>query len=1067
MKPGIGLVYFHWVIHVRFTYSALARLRQGWMGLLLLCCLAPVRAPGADGDLDPGFSSQAGFDAAVMRVLPWTNGRMLVGGEFSFACGVTQPKLAVLLSNGQLDTNFPSGFAWNSGGWIKALALQPDGKILIGGYFDQIYGVGQSGIARLNPDGSLDTSFHPPQAGTFFVNDIVVLGDGKILLAAQSDLGAVVRLNADGSRDAAFNFAPSLTWAHCLLAAGDGTIYAGGVIDLWPNGPTCGLVRLNSNGTAVGFAGMERGSFVTSMVRQPDGLLVIAGGFGAVNGSACNGIARLKPDWSLDPSFRPEGGPNGAVNGLVLQSDGKMVLAGEFTTFGSTSCGSLVRLNSDGSLDPTFNPGGSGADNWIEALTVMPDKKLVIGGHFGRVNGFARGGLARLTWDNPDAPGYICYTAGQYEIREDQTSAVITLKRSGGIQGKVSAEVRLGPGAATNGQDYQDPVATVIFAAGQTAGSVTIPLIDDQELEGDESIGLSLTNCIGGASLGTESTATLVIHDDDSAFQFSTASQQTNEVNPNFTVTVVRTGARVGTSTVDYTTVEGSALAGADYVHRSGTLTFTEGQAAQTFTVAVLDDPLLEWQEQFKAQLRNPTGKAILGGVSEQALTIVDNEPAGGLDVGFAAQSVTTVGNVNRMALLPDGSVIVPGVTNALNRILTNGVRDVNYPWSPILTVTALATQADGKLLVCVSTNAFSMLSLLRLLPDGTLDSSFCRTSSANSTVECILPLSDGKIAISGSFLGVNRVRRMRVARLLEDGQLDLTFDPSPGTATGPNDTVYCLAEGDDGKLVIGGAFTSVSGVARKYLARLNADGSLDTSFLSSVPPAWGANNVVRAVVREPDGDLLVAGHFTQFNTVMCSNLVRLKRDGALDNAFSVFAGVKRVGGNAVIFALARGPNGMVYVGGDFDSAGGLSRKCLARFGADGAPDPVFTPGEIIAPSFTTSRIDALAVQPDGKLLVGGNFRNFGSSPRFNLVRLNTETSLIPLRLSSVGVGQGGGVLVHFVAPLSGEYVLLASEDLREWQPVIANTLTAGEAELLDSRACSGCRFYRVSCTLP
>src|SRR5262245_39430326 len=110
----------------------------------------------------------------------------------------------------------------------------------------------------------------------------------------------------------------------------------------------------------------------------------------------------------------------------------------------------------------------------------------------------------------------------------------------------------------------------------------------------------------------------------------------------------------------------------------------------------------------------------------------------------------------------------------------------------------------------------------------GSIDSSFVlHTNEVNNWVWAVVVQPDGKILIAGDFTSVHGVPRNRIARLLSDGSLDTSFDPGSGADT----TVNCMALQSDGKILIGGSFSSINGTSRSHFARLNSNGSLDTGF--------------------------------------------------------------------------------------------------------------------------------------------------------------------------------------------------------------------------------------------
>ncbi len=233
------------------------------------------------------------------------------------------------------------------------MSIQSDGKIIIGGLFTSYNGTGRNYIARLNADGSLDATFNPGTGASNNVSTMSIQSDGKIIIGGDfnsyngTGINRIARLNADGSLDATFN-------------------------------PGTG-----ANGTVL-----------TSSV-QPDGKIIIGGDFTFYNGTGRNRIARLNADGSLDATFNPGTGANSYVYTTSIQSDGKIIIGGNFTSYNGTARYRISRMNADGSLDATFNPG-TGANNFVLTTSIQSDGKIIIGGYFTSYNGTGRNRIARL-----------------------------------------------------------------------------------------------------------------------------------------------------------------------------------------------------------------------------------------------------------------------------------------------------------------------------------------------------------------------------------------------------------------------------------------------------------------------------------------------------------------------------------------------------------------------------------------------------------------------------------------------------------------------------------------------
>jgi uncharacterized delta-60 repeat protein len=323
----------------------------------------------------------------------------------------------------------------------------------------------------------------------------------------------------------------------------------------------------------------------------------------------------------------------------------------------------------------------------------------------------------------------------------------------------------------------------------------------------------------------------------------------------------------------------------------------------------------------------------------------------------------------------------------------------------------ALAVQPDGKILVggyLTKVNGVARNGIARLNPDGTLDTTFNPGSGTNDGILALALQPDGKIVIGGYFTQVNGVSRKHIARLNADGSLDPSFDVS----TGPNDWVMALAVQPDGKVLVGGLFWAVNDIRRDHIARLNADGSLDTTF----DPGRGTNDWVMAMVMQPDGKVLVGGYFTVVNGVSRTFIARLHMDGTLDPTFD--PGNSADVGVGVI-ALAAQPDGKTVIGGAFTTVGGVPRNRIARLNTDGSLDTTFNPG-----SGANDWVKSLAVQPDGKIIIGGQFTTMNDIPRNYITRLNGDGTLD----ATFASGSGADSIVWSVKVQADGKVLLGGQ---------------------------------------
>ena len=233
---------------------------------------------------------------------------------------------------------------------------------------------------------------------------------------------------------------------------------------------------------------------------------------------------------------------------------------------------------------------------------------------------------------NDDAAGSIQFSAPTYTIAEDGVSATITATRTAGNDGAVSVDYATSDGSAIAGSDYTATSGTLNWSDGDAADKTfQVQIIDDSIDEADETVNLALSNVTGGATLGAQAASTLTIVDNDTAgvAQFTASAYNVQEDSGNVIITVTRSGGSDGAVSVDFATMDGSALAGQDYTANAGTLSWADGDTTdRTITIAIIDDVLPEPAESFSIALSNPSGGMILGAQSNMTVTIDANDPA-------------------------------------------------------------------------------------------------------------------------------------------------------------------------------------------------------------------------------------------------------------------------------------------------------------------------------------------------------------------------------------------------------------------------------------------------------
>lgn len=488
--------------------------------LFLLASTVFAQWGGVDSTFTPGGGNNAGFDADVFGVALQPDGRMIVGGFFTQHTRVSRNGVARLNADGTLDSSFNPGSGANN--TIEVVTLQPDGKVLVGGRFTAFNGAALSYIARLNPNGSLDTTFNP--APDLFVLAMALQPDGKVIVggAFTSISGTprnyVARLNADGSLDYTFDPVAGPDWyVFALTLQSDGKVVIGGVFSSVNGTPRQGLARLNDDGSVdpTFDPGAGADNAINSLAMQVDGKILVGGYFTNIVSTTRYYVARLQPDGSMDSGFTPGINPVfGGVLTVQLEVDGKIFVGGDFNSVEGVSRNGLARLNADGSLDTTFNPGTGAAllsgTARVRGIIVQPDGRVVVGGAFTTFNGVKLNYIARLLGDQG---GSVEFTNANFTVDEAGGTASLGVRRTGGLAGAVSVNYVTSDSTATAGADYVARSGVVVFGPGENNKTINVPLVADSLVEGNETFRVVLGNAIGGVVFATNRTATVTILD--------------------------------------------------------------------------------------------------------------------------------------------------------------------------------------------------------------------------------------------------------------------------------------------------------------------------------------------------------------------------------------------------------------------------------------------------------------------------------------------------------------------------------------------------------------------------
>lgn len=352
------------------------------------------------GQVDTAFDPGVTGDVQAISVQP--DGKVIVGGTFIQVAGPTARNRCARLDG---VTGAADSFDPNVDNFINCTAVLPDGKVMIGGTFTAVGVEARSKLARLNADGTLDTTYNAQITGTTGVRGMALQSDGKLIIVGNISSVAgfgvtfIARLNPDGTRDA--TFAPTLNAPPIGVAVrGDGQVLIWGQFSIANGLPRSSIALLN------GVDGTTDASFDNPLITlassqldaaalQRDGKVLVGGRVSSVNGTTRLGMCRLNADGTLDTGFDPN--INGTTRSIALQADGSMIISGDFTSVGGQTRNRIAKLKANGSLDQYFDPGSTTV---VKAVALQGDGKVLLTS-FGQIAGQSRGFLARVTNDLP------------------------------------------------------------------------------------------------------------------------------------------------------------------------------------------------------------------------------------------------------------------------------------------------------------------------------------------------------------------------------------------------------------------------------------------------------------------------------------------------------------------------------------------------------------------------------------------------------------------------------------------------------------------------------------------
>ena len=573
-----------------------------------------------DGSLDTSFNPGTGANAPVAAVALYSDPnavsndtpKIVIGGGFSSYDGMARSGIARLHADGSLDTTFSPGAGAN--GNIHAVLVLKTGKVLMGGDFTTFNGTQRHGIAQLNNDGSLDTSFDPGQGANAPVwamvttdlappVNIAVKGAGDYRTATPNKWSAGIVTGAfrPGCVPDALRIYDGMTlifdtgftneYANDLSCQRDWT---GPITFVVPFGPGTNEISIVINS---GGGGRDDGWSVDATIQGPEDLSIyVAGEFTELNGASRNGIARLHQNGNIDLSFEPGLGADGPVYSLAVEANNGALIAGAFTHVGFDQRNGVARLRPDGALDAGFDPG-DGANDPVYSVILQPDGKPLLGGIFTSFDHVRRMGIARLMTNGVVDTSFMDTAYNQFAglinpFSFDPPNFVnsIALETNGNV---------IIGGSFTNlGGNANVELSRASASAAWTRQ--------------DKAVRFNVARLIGGHTPGPGSV------------QITSSEYNIPENAGALSTTVSRIDGRLGTISANVSTTDGSAQAGVDYTSASNRLVWNEGSysapvsvgfvGSKDFAIPIIDDLSIEEDETLGIMISSQTGSITLGG---------------------------------------------------------------------------------------------------------------------------------------------------------------------------------------------------------------------------------------------------------------------------------------------------------------------------------------------------------------------------------------------------------------------------------------------------------------------
>ncbi len=819
-----------------------------------------------------------------------------------------------------------------------------------------------------------------------------------------------------GAKATSFNIGSGFNGVIWSMAVqSDNKILAGGAFTTFTGSTNNRFIRINTDGTkdSTFNIGSGFGGSVLYFALQSDGKIIVGGSYTTFTGSTNNRLIRLNTDGTKDSTFNIGSGfGTSSVTRVAVQADGKILVGGDFTTFTGSTNNRFIRLNSNGTKDSTFNIG-TGFNGIIRSIYYQTDGKILVGGDFTTFTGSTNNHLIRLNSNGTKDTTFSVGTAfGSSSVIAPYTIAV-----------QSDGKILLGGTFTTftgSTNNYiirlnSNGTKDTTFNLGSAFNSDLLSIV----VQADSKIicGGDFTTFTGSSNnrfirLNSDGTK-------DSTFNIGTGF---NAVSFGVQSIAVNTNGEIFVGG-DYSTYNGSStnrliqLGNDSHVVISNPAGISYGgDYSRIFTRRTLPDvsyltgitTLLQSKSFFNtftgttapATYANKTIFVGYTGATNTRINTIETNYLTG-----ATNGLSLVGKIVKLGGLLTGTTTIQNLTVTSGDGNKDSTFNIGTGFNGTITQNSIAVDNNNKIYVAGLGSTFTGSTygkFLRLNSNGTKDSTFSVGSGFNfNIVSCVYIQSDGKLIVGGDFSTFTGSSNAALIRLNTNGTKDSTFN----IGTGFGNAVFSVGIQSDGKLVVGGAFQTFTGTSNNYLIRLNSNGTKDSTFNIGTGFGPGISAYIQAIAIQPDGKILVGGRFGTYTGSTNNRLIRLNSDGTKDSTFNIGSGF---GGD--VYAIELQSDGKILVGGIFNTFTGSTNNCLIRLNSNGTKDSTFN----ISTGFN-NLVLAVKSQSDGRILVGGQFTTYTGSTNNRLIRLNSNGT----KDSTFNIGTGFGNIVNSIVQQS------------------------------------------------